>query len=191
MAVGEPLTTESPLVTLTSLVLSYIILKAETAQFIIRNHPKLGTSIKVGDQEFSGDDEAEVVGKFLRWIIEREVTMTKDDFDKVDLGPTEPENIEQLAEEFAEGGMSEFGKVVESARLERMGILEKALRECDFSKPVTKLADLLPELQAKTQLPDLDIAEVMARINDMGLENLLGGSSDATEPVVTSTDKPN
>jgi len=190
MAVGEPLTTESPLVTLTGLVLSYIILKAETATFFIRNHPKLGTSIAVGDREFSGDDEAKVVEQFLRWIIEREVTMTKDDFDKVDLGPQEPENIEQLAEEFAAGGMSEFGKIVEAARFERTGIIDQALLECNLTTEV-HVADLMETIKSKTRLEDLEIAEVLDRIKHMEQHNLLSTSLDATGTVVTSTDKPN
>jgi len=192
MAIGEPLTTESPLVTLTGLLLSYVILKAESADFIVRSHPKLGTTIISGDREFSGPDEDKVVEHFLRWIIEREVTMTKEDFDEVELDAPAVEDIGALAAEYAGDGMSEFGKVIESARSERKGIIEKALRERDWDTPgITKIVDLLPELRAKTQLEDLDVAEIMECISDVGLDNLLGELSDATVPVVRSTDKPN
>jgi len=191
MATREPLSQNSPLVELTGLVLSYVILKAESADFVIRQSPLFGTTIEVGGRSFSGKDETKVVEELLQWLIAKEVTMTKEDFDSVELDAVEPENIEEVAEKFAEGGMSEFGKTVEAARLERKDLLEKALRECDFSAPVVKIVDLLPELQAKTQLSDLDVAEIMDCINDMGLDNLLRDQPDATVPVVRSIDKPN
>jgi len=191
MSTRDPLSQNSPLVELTGLVLSYVILKAESADFVIKQSPLFGTTIEVGDQTFNGKDEMKVVEQFLQWLIEKEVTMTKEDFDSVELDEEEPEDIDELAVKFAEGGMTEFGKTVEAVRSQRMGIIEQALRECDFSGNVTKIADLMPELQAKTQLPDLDIAEVIDRINDMGLENLLSKQPDATVPVVRSIDKPN
>jgi len=191
MATREPLSQNSPLVELTGLVLSYVILKAESADFVIRQSPLFGLTIEVGGRTFNGKDESKVVEQFLRYLIEKEVTMTKEDFDDVELDEEEPEDIEELADKFAEGGMTEFGKTVEAVRLQRMGIIDEALRESSFSGSVTRIVDLMPELQAKTQLPDLDIAEVLDRINDIGVENLFGGSPDATVPVVRSIDKPN
>jgi len=176
MASGEPLNQNSPLVELTGLVLSYIILKAETADFVIRQSKLFGTTIEVGDRTFNSKDESKVIEQLLRYLIEKEVTMTKEDFDKVELDEEEPEDIVALAEEFAEGGMSEFGQVIEAARAERFSIIQKALSECDLTGPVVKLDEIINEVRAKTQLEDLDLKELTECIRHVGLDNLLGGS---------------
>jgi len=190
MATREPLSQNSPLVELTGLVLSYVILKAESADFVIQQSPLFGLTIEVGGRTFNGKDESKVVEQFLRYLIEKEVTMTKEDFDDVELDEEEPEDIDALAEKFAEGGLSEFGEQVRDAKLHRLSVIEEALRECKLSGSM-RIVDLLPELQEKTQLPDLEMAEVLERINDIGIENLFDDSSDATVPVVRSIDKPN
>lgn len=193
MASREPLNQQSPLVELTQLVLSYIITKAETANFVVRNSKLLGLQIVVGDRTFAGraDEEEKVVEQFLRFLIEKEVTMSREDFNNVELDEEEQEDIGELAGKYAEGGLSEFGQQVQAARTERTTKLAAALRECDFSAPVTRIVDLLPELKAKTGLADLEVAEVMDCIGDVGLDSLLDGPADATEPVSGSDDKPN
>jgi len=118
MATREPINQQSPLVELTQMVLSYIITKAETADFVVRSHPVLGCQIVVGDRTFRGDvnEEDRVVEQFLRWLIEKEVSMTREQYNNVELDVEEPEDIDAIAEEHAAGGMSEFGKMVERER---------------------------------------------------------------------------
>jgi len=136
VATREPLSQNSPLVELTGLVLSYVIVKAESADFVIRQSPLFGTTIEVGGRTFNGKDEMKVVEQFLRWCIEKEVTMTKEDFDKVELDEEAPEDIEEVAEKFAEGGMTEFGKTVER---ERRRLANEA--DLDATVPVVRSID--------------------------------------------------
>jgi len=116
---GEPLNQQSHLVKLTGMVLAYVIMQAETPVFHVMSHPVLGTRISVKDQVFEGNNELEVMREFMQWIQDQEPKMSPEEYAAVaDQMVSEPEDIESLAEEFAEGGMSEFGKAVEAARRE-------------------------------------------------------------------------
>jgi len=132
MATRESIDQNSPLVELTGLVLSYIIFKAETADFAVRQHKLFGTTIEVGDRTFNNMDESKAVEQFLRYIIERETTMSREHYDNVVLDQEEPEDIDALADKFAEGGMSEFGQMVARER-QRLANGE----EPDATEPVT------------------------------------------------------
>jgi len=191
MVAREPLSQNSPLVDLTGRVLSYIILKAETADIDIKSSPLFGLKITVGDREFKGMDEERVVENFLRWLIEKEPTLTKEDYHRIggELEAGFQENIDELADKYAEGGMTEFGQVVEEARDERRGIIERALRECDLSGERVEV--ILEEVRVKTQLGDLDLAEVIECIHRMKGDGSVEELPDAMGAVAGSTDKPN
>jgi len=124
---GEPLNQQSHLVKLTGMVLAYVIMQAETPVFHVMSHPVLGTRIVVKDQVFEGKDELQVVGEFLTWILKQVPKMTPEEYAAVaDRMETDPEDIDGLAEQFAEGGMSEFGKAVETARRQGLDVVEEA-----------------------------------------------------------------
>lgn len=149
---------------------------------------------------FRGTDEMQVMERFLRYIVEKETELKVADFERIadEVEEEAPPDIGQIAEEFAEGGMSQFGLEIEAARLERLDLIGKALRESDLVgqfvvEPlgVLNLEELLPEIRAKTDLSDLDVMEIAECIRRVGVDNLIKDPADATIAVVPSSDKLN
>ena len=141
MAAGEPLSQQSSLVALTGMILAYVITKAETPVFSVTSHPVLGTRISARDKVFHGLDQQTVVEDFLKWLVERETTMTPEEYGLIadQMDDIVEEDVDVIAEQFAEGGMSEFGKAVEAARRREADGDETVLS--DATEPVAGSTD--------------------------------------------------
>lgn len=191
MGVGQPLEQQSDLVSLTGLILQYVLGKIETINVGVFNHPLMGCKIMVGEKVFEGKSEEETVEKFLQWVIAHQPTISADKYREMSVLEEEPEDIDSLANNFAEGGMSEFGVAVELMRGERHKQIMEAVRQVFSADEPYQLQERLVQVRQISGIDDVDTDEIlectrliMAEIEELEL-------SGAIEPVLGSDDKPN
>jgi len=155
---------ETSMVTFTAGFLEFLCMLAGTTE--IRAGPSFGIYlIRVGDHRFEGETTEEAYRKLLRWMLDMEVSETRQFYEEQAVPVEEGERRDEAAliDELTKDGMTDFGQAVEGGRQERKQTLLEELKRLREESPssLENVDQLLPIVIRNTNLVDLDVRELL------------------------------